>query len=83
MKDYQYVYLIGIGGIGMSAVARWFKAQSTQVFGYDRAASPLTDQLTQEGIQVHFEDCVEAIPALIKHQKSTEPGGIHTRHCAR
>ena len=66
MKDYAYVYLIGIGGIGMSAVARWFNAQPIQVFGYDRAATALTDQLMQEGIQIHFEDCIEAIPAEIR-----------------
>ena len=69
MQDYQYVYLIGIGGIGMSAVARWFNAQPLQVFGYDRAATALTDQLTQEGVQIHFEDRVEAIPAAITHHK--------------
>ena len=71
MKDYKYVYLIGIGGIGMSAVARWFNAhEPVQVFGYDRASTALTHQLTQEGIQIHFEDRVEAIPAAIKHHKA-------------
>jgi UDP-N-acetylmuramate--alanine ligase len=65
MKNYKYVYLIGIGGIGMSAVARWFNAQSVQVFGYDRSSSTLTDQLTQEGIRIHFEDHVDAIPEHI------------------
>ena len=65
MKNYKYVYLIGIGGIGMSAVARWFNAQSIQVFGYDQSSSTLTDQLTQEGISIHFEDDVAAIPAHI------------------
>jgi UDP-N-acetylmuramate--alanine ligase len=65
MKDYKYVYLIGIGGIGMSAMARWFKVQSIQVFGYDQAVSALTDQLIQEGIEVHFHDCIDAIPKEI------------------
>lgn len=69
MRAYPYVYLLGIGGMGMSAVARWFNAQPVQVFGYDRAATALTDQLTQEGIQLHFEDRVEAIPAEITHHK--------------
>jgi UDP-N-acetylmuramate--alanine ligase len=65
MKDYKYVYLIGIGGIGMSAVARWFNAQAIPVFGYDQSSSTLTDQLTQEGISIHFADDVAAIPAHI------------------
>ncbi|HAN49977.1 MAG TPA: UDP-N-acetylmuramate--L-alanine ligase [Amoebophilaceae bacterium] len=69
MQDYKYVYLIGIGGIGMSAVARWFNAQSIQVFGYDRASSTLTDQLMQEGIRVHFEDHVDAIPEQITNHR--------------
>jgi UDP-N-acetylmuramate--alanine ligase len=70
MKDYKYVYLIGIGGIGMSAVARWYNAQSIQVFGYDRASSALTDQLIQEGIKIHFEDRVDAIPEQIMHHRA-------------
>jgi UDP-N-acetylmuramate--alanine ligase len=69
MKHYKYVYLIGIGGTGMSAVARWFNAQSIQVFGYDRSSSTLTDQLTQEGISIHFEDHIAAIPAYITRHR--------------
>ncbi len=70
MKDYKYVYLIGIGGIGMSAVARWYNTQSIQVFGYDRASSALTDQLMQEGIKIHFEDLVDVIPEQIMHHRA-------------
>jgi len=70
MEEYRYVYLIGIGGIGMSAVARWFKTQAVQVFGYDRTASALTDQLTKEGMTIHFEDRVDAIPAPIRDHKA-------------
>jgi UDP-N-acetylmuramate--alanine ligase len=70
MKNYKYVYLIGIGGIGMSAIARWFNAQSVQVFGYDRSSSTLTDQLTQEGIGIHFEDHVAAIPEHITRHRA-------------
>ncbi|MCU0318383.1 MAG: UDP-N-acetylmuramate--L-alanine ligase [Amoebophilaceae bacterium] len=69
MKNYQYVYLIGVGGIGMSAIARWFNTQSIQVFGYDQAASALTDQLIKEGIGVHFQDCIDAIPKEVTHHK--------------
>ncbi|MEM9417012.1 MAG: UDP-N-acetylmuramate--L-alanine ligase [Bacteroidota bacterium] len=72
MKDYKYVYLIGIGGTGMSALARWFNAQGVQVFGYDRDATALTDQLMKEGIQIHFDDRVESIPVAVKqHQEQT------------
>ena len=70
MKEYSYVYLIGVGGIGMSAVARWFHAQSRQVFGYDQASTTLTDQLVQEGIQIHFKDRIEDIPTVVTCQKS-------------
>lgn len=70
MRDHTYVYLIGIGGIGMSAVARWCHAQHLQVFGYDRTASALTDQLIQEGIKIHFEDRVDMIPEEILHHKA-------------
>ena len=70
MKDYKYVYLIGIGGIGMSAVARWFNAQAIQVFGYDRTASALTNQLTKEGITIHFEEHIDAIPTQIIAHKA-------------
>lgn len=69
MKDYKYVYLIGVGGIGMSALARWFNAQSVQVFGYDKTSTSLTDQLVQEGIRIHFDDQVEAIPEAIRDHK--------------
>lgn len=70
MKDYPYVYLIGVGGIGMSAIARWFNSQSIQVFGYDQTASALTDQLVKEGIEVHFTDCIDAIPQAVTHHRN-------------
>ena len=67
MKDekVKYVYLIGIGGIGMSALARWFKFRGLQVSGYDRTPSDLTAQLEAEGIDVHYADEPERIPADI------------------
>ena len=85
MKNYKYVYLIGIGGIGMSAVARWFNAQSIQVFGYDRSSSTLTDQLTQEGISIHFEDHIAAIPKHITRHREQSlivyTPAISSQHC--
>ena len=57
------VYFIGIGGIGMSALARYFKFKGYEVSGYDRTPSELTGKLIQEGIPVHYEDLPQAIPA--------------------
>jgi UDP-N-acetylmuramate--alanine ligase len=56
------VYLIGIGGIGMSALARYFKKMGMQVAGYDSTPTPLTDELLREGIDIHFTDEVKNIP---------------------
>ncbi len=60
------VYFLGIGGIGMSAIARWFRHEGIPVSGYDRTSSPLTDELINEGMQITFEDSLEMIPAEIK-----------------
>ena len=56
------VYFIGIGGIGMSAIARYFKRKGFEVSGYDRTPSELTSKLQEEGIGVHFEDDPGFIP---------------------
>src|SRR5579875_3575662 len=56
------VYFIGIGGIGMSALARYFKSKGVSVSGYDRTPTPLTDELIQSGIPIHFEENVDLIP---------------------
>ena len=64
---YDIVYLIGIGGIGMSALARWFSHQGYAVYGYDRTETELTDRLQQEGIEIHFRDIVEEIPYEVKN----------------
>ena len=61
-KEPENVYFIGIGGIGMSALARYFKSRGCKVGGYDRTPSPLTKALEQEGIAVHYEDNPEMIP---------------------
>lgn len=55
------VYFLGIGGIGMSALARFFKAQGAIVSGYDRMPTALTNQLIAEGMQIHFTDDVTLI----------------------
>ena len=57
------VYFLGIGGIGMSAIARWYKFRGYEVSGYDRTPSPLTASLEAEGIGVHYDDDPSRIPA--------------------
>ena len=64
---YNHYYFIGIGGIGMSAIARYFKHQGFEVSGYDRTPSALTRELEQEGIAVHYDDDVNAIPKDVEH----------------
>ncbi|UII23243.1 UDP-N-acetylmuramate--L-alanine ligase [Fulvivirga ligni] len=63
LTDYHSVYFIGIGGIGMSALARWFVHNGYQVSGYDRTPTKLTKVLEQEGMAIHYDDNVENIPA--------------------
>ena len=55
------IYFVGIGGIGMSALARYFKSKAVEVSGYDKTATVLTKQLEAEGIKVHYEDNIEFI----------------------
>lgn len=61
LKEVHSVYFIGIGGIGMSALARYFNAMGKKVSGYDKTPSPLTDTLQKERIDIHFEDWGEAV----------------------
>ena len=60
------IYFLGIGGIGMSALARYFKAKGHEVAGYDRTPSPLTKRLEAEGIAVHYTDDPNLIPENIE-----------------
>lgn len=62
MNKYDNVYFIGIGGIGMSAIARYYKFKGLNVSGYDKTPSELTHELEEEGIGVHYEDRVDMIP---------------------
>jgi UDP-N-acetylmuramate--alanine ligase len=66
LNDIQAVYLVGIGGIGMSALARYFMVQGKPVAGYDKVSTPLTQELEAEGMAVHYEDSVELIPNNFK-----------------
>lgn len=60
--DYRNIYFIGIGGIGMSAIARYYNAKGYKVSGYDKTPSPLTLALEHEGIEVHYEDNIAYVP---------------------
>lgn len=71
MEEIKNIYFLGIGGIGMSALARYFNAKGYAVAGYDRTPSALTASLESEGILVHYEDDVKLIPSSFLDKKST------------
>jgi UDP-N-acetylmuramate--alanine ligase len=70
MQQFPYIFFLGIGGIGMSALARWFKANGHSVSGYDKTETPLTQALQAEGIAVHYADEVANIPTEIQANKA-------------
>ena len=65
------VYFIGVGGIGMSALARYFLSQRKEVAGYDRVSTSLTDMLEREGIDIYFEDRSVLIPDAFRNPERT------------
>ena len=69
-KQKRYFFL-GIGGIGMSALARFYNAKGAEVAGYDRTRSELCKQLEAEGIKIHYEDDVEQIAPQFKVKDET------------
>jgi UDP-N-acetylmuramate--alanine ligase len=69
-KDIKAVYFIGAGGIGMSAIARYYLKQGMVVGGYDKTPSVLTRQLEKEGMLLHYEENVEEIPHACKNPQS-------------
>ena len=71
MKQFENIYFLGIGGIGMSALARYFMHEGYRVAGYDRTATPLTRQLEAEGAEVHYDDNIELIPEAMRHSETT------------
>ncbi len=70
LKDLKAVYFIGAGGIGMSAIARYFLHKGIIVAGYDKTPSLLTQQLEKEGMLIHYEEDVEQIPYTCRKQDS-------------
>lgn len=71
LKDIKAVYFVGAGGIGMSAVARYFRQKGLVVAGYDKTPSDLTRHLEQEGIQLHYEENTDLIPEACKDPATT------------
>ncbi len=71
LNTFENVYFLGIGGIGMSALARYFKSLGWKVAGYDKTPSALTESLQQEGIDVHYEDRNSSIPAPYNDRAKT------------
>ena len=65
------VYFIGAGGIGMSALVRYFLSKGKLVAGYDRTPSELTHKLMEEGVQIHYEDNVSLIPEECLNSETT------------
>jgi UDP-N-acetylmuramate--alanine ligase len=69
IRTIHSVYFIGIGGIGMSALARYFKNEEKNVAGYDRTMTALTNTLEDEGCDIHFDDDIALIPDSFKNEK--------------
>ena len=70
-RHYENIYFLGIGGIGMSALARYFLHEGYRVAGYDLTATPLTRTLESEGALVHYEDDVDLIPEAMRSVENT------------
>ncbi|PKH49312.1 UDP-N-acetylmuramate--L-alanine ligase [Tenacibaculum sp. Bg11-29] len=70
-KTIHSVYFIGVGGIGMSAIARYFSINGKKVFGYDKTPSPITKGLEDIGVEIHFNDAVKNIPISCLNKEKT------------
>lgn len=71
MKDFDNIYFVGAGGIGMAALERYFLSLGKKVAGYDRTPSPLTGELASEGVEISFDDSQDAIPQKFRDPLST------------
>ncbi|MCU6167918.1 hypothetical protein KWH76_24235, partial [Enterobacter roggenkampii] len=69
MNNIQSIYFIGIGGIGMSNLARYFMSKGKKVAGYDRTETPLTKDLVTEGAEIHYTDDIKLIPDYCKDKE--------------
>lgn len=71
LEHIHNVYFVGIGGIGMSALANYFKSNGKNVAGYDRVSTKITESLQHMGIAVHYDDSVDLIPSEFKNNQET------------
>lgn len=71
LRDIKAVYFIGAGGIGMSAVARYFMKRGMKVAGYDKTPSNLTRQLEKEGMDIHYDENTDSIPSYCRNRENT------------
>ncbi len=76
--NYKLYYFLGVGGIGMSALARFFNHYKKEVIGYDKTATVLTNQLQDEGIPCHFDDNVAALESILASYSKDEVLVIYT-----
>jgi UDP-N-acetylmuramate--alanine ligase len=71
LKNIHKVFFVGVGGIGMSAIARYFAANGKQVAGYDKTPTQITESLEGLGVEIHFEDAVKNIPISFLNKEKT------------
>ncbi len=71
LENIQNIYFVGIGGIGMSALARYFKSLNKNVAGYDKTPSQITNDLSALHIAIHFKDDIQAIPEVFLNKENT------------
>ena len=71
IKLFEHIYLIGIGGIGMSALARFFLSQNKKVYGYDKLKTNLTSDLENQGIEITYDDNVDNLPSKFTEEKDS------------
>lgn len=71
IETIKSVYFVGAGGIGMSALIRYFLSKGKNVAGYDRTPSELTERLITEGAQIHYEENIDLIPENCRDKTNT------------
>ena len=75
-KNIEGIYFVGIGGIGMSALAKYFLSKKLLIAGYDRTESPITTSLSDNGCEVIYEDDPDQLPVLFSDLKNKQLEGI-------
>ena len=68
----KIAYFLGVGGIGMSALARFYQSKGFEIYGYDLTETPLTKALKSEGMNLHYSDAKEDIPKEVIRNKQCE-----------